>query len=158
MLLAAARPEELDRELRAQVAKALAWGIKPTHLDSHHHLHQYLEVFPTVLNIARDYRIRGIRGYNPSEYRRQGLMTTDCLRTDFFDNNATTAKLQQIIGEFSRGSLEIMCHPGYCDESLQLLSSHTAKREEELRILCSREFFKLLLARRIKLIHFGQLN
>jgi chitin disaccharide deacetylase len=30
-----AKPEEVEREIRAQVQRALAWGVKPTHLDTH---------------------------------------------------------------------------------------------------------------------------
>jgi len=32
---ARAKPVEVDRELRAQIDRALALGIHPTHLDSH---------------------------------------------------------------------------------------------------------------------------
>ncbi len=30
-----AKPDEVEREIRAQVQRAIAWGIKPTHLDPH---------------------------------------------------------------------------------------------------------------------------
>ena len=30
-----AKPDEVEREIRAQVERAVAWGLKPTHLDPH---------------------------------------------------------------------------------------------------------------------------
>ncbi|MHB8765378.1 MAG: carbohydrate deacetylase, partial [Deferrisomatales bacterium] len=46
----AVRPDELAQELGAQVARVLARGLRPSHLDSHQHLH----VLPGVLRVAVD--------------------------------------------------------------------------------------------------------
>src|SRR5215469_5830931 len=44
------RAKEIERELRAQVAKIRAAGIEPTHLDTHKHTHAH----PVVMNaVAR---------------------------------------------------------------------------------------------------------
>ncbi len=32
-------PEEVEREWTAQIEKFLSYGLIPTHLDSHHHVH-----------------------------------------------------------------------------------------------------------------------
>ncbi|RJQ43940.1 MAG: ChbG/HpnK family deacetylase, partial [Gaiellales bacterium] len=42
------------------------------------------------------------------------------------------------------GTLELMCHPGYCDETLAAASSYCREREEELHILMSPEFKDML--------------
>jgi len=48
-------------ELKAQLEKVLSAGIRPTHLDSHHHVHTEWAIAPLVCRLAREYGIRRIR-------------------------------------------------------------------------------------------------
>jgi chitin disaccharide deacetylase len=53
-------------ELRAQVARVVDHGIRPTHLDSHKHVHLLPPVMECAAQIARDFSIRWVR--NPFEH------------------------------------------------------------------------------------------
>ncbi|OYT71448.1 MAG: hypothetical protein CFK52_08110 [Chloracidobacterium sp. CP2_5A] len=55
------RPAEIETELRAQIEKALAAGLRPTHLDSHKHAHAHPSVLEVMLRLAEDYGIAHIR-------------------------------------------------------------------------------------------------
>ena len=63
-----ANPSEAEREIRAQVERALALGIRPTHLDSHMgSLFAKPELFATLARVAHDYHlpflaVRGMGG------------------------------------------------------------------------------------------------
>jgi predicted glycoside hydrolase/deacetylase ChbG (UPF0249 family) len=49
---------ELEKEIRAQIEKALSSGIKPTHLDPHmESLFGSLDFFKTYLKLGREYKI-----------------------------------------------------------------------------------------------------
>jgi chitin disaccharide deacetylase len=52
-------PQEVELELRAQVERALAMGVRPTHLDSHQYrlFSNGQELFETVLRVGQDYKI-----------------------------------------------------------------------------------------------------
>ena len=53
-----ARPAEAEREIRAQVERALSMGIRPTHLDSHMgSLFSTPELFATLVKVAHEYRL-----------------------------------------------------------------------------------------------------
>ena len=53
-----AKMDEVERELRAQIDRAYAIGIKPTHLDSHMAaLYETPELFGTYLKVARAYKL-----------------------------------------------------------------------------------------------------
>ena len=55
---ARAKADEVERELRAQVDRALALGIRPTHLDSHMGaLFTTPELIGTYIKVARAYRL-----------------------------------------------------------------------------------------------------
>ena len=62
-------------ELRMQMERVLAAGIRPSHLDSHHHSHTEWAIAPLVCRLARSYGIRRIRltrnmGLVPSRAKR----------------------------------------------------------------------------------------
>src|SRR5438105_4362592 len=53
-----AKPVEVERELRAQVARAFALGIRPTHLDSHMGaLFPTNDLIATYIKVAHDYHL-----------------------------------------------------------------------------------------------------
>jgi len=52
---------EIERELRAQIAILLDAGVQPTHVDGHLHAHAFPRVFPIVLRIMAEHRIRALR-------------------------------------------------------------------------------------------------
>ena len=49
---------EVHREMEAQIARVLHAGIRPTHLDSHQHVHLMPGVFDIALDLAEAYKIR----------------------------------------------------------------------------------------------------
>ena len=58
LVAANARPEEAEREIRAQIERAIALGIRPTHLDSHMgSLFSTPELFATYVKVAHDYHL-----------------------------------------------------------------------------------------------------
>ncbi len=61
--LAAGRISKRDirRELHAQFAKIMDYGLRPTHLDSHKHVHVLPQVLEVLLEIAGRYSIGWIR-------------------------------------------------------------------------------------------------
>lgn len=51
--------KEVEIELRAQIERALAMGVRPTHLDSHQYrlFHTNKELFQSFLRVAHDYKL-----------------------------------------------------------------------------------------------------
>ena len=54
-------PADVERELAAQVEVALAHGLRPTHLDSHQHLHLWPGISTATVDVARRFGIRAVR-------------------------------------------------------------------------------------------------
>jgi chitin disaccharide deacetylase len=55
------RVEEIESELRAQIAKIRAAGIEPTHLDTHKHTHAHPRVMEALGKVARECGITRVR-------------------------------------------------------------------------------------------------
>jgi predicted glycoside hydrolase/deacetylase ChbG (UPF0249 family) len=54
------RPD-IEPELRAQIEKVLATGLRVTHLNSHQHLHLLPRIWRVVSRLAKEYRIGYVR-------------------------------------------------------------------------------------------------
>jgi hypothetical protein len=63
-LLGQIRPEEVGAELNAQMNRFRAMGLKPTHIDSHQHIHALPNVFPVVFAVALEQKLPLL---NPAE-------------------------------------------------------------------------------------------
>jgi len=58
------RPRNIEPELRAQIEKVLATGLRVTHLNGHQHLHMLPRVRRVVERLAREYGIGYVRVVN----------------------------------------------------------------------------------------------
>jgi predicted glycoside hydrolase/deacetylase ChbG (UPF0249 family) len=126
---ARAELSEIEAECRAQIERALEWGIQPTHLDSHMDTLQLdRHYFDVYLRVASDYRLpirlRRERMSWPLSYMRQstveraGVLTTD----GFFSprwGSSLGADAFRLIATRYRGITELALHPVEDSEELR---------------------------------------
>jgi predicted glycoside hydrolase/deacetylase ChbG (UPF0249 family) len=147
-------------ELRAQILRVLAAGIRPTHLDTHKHTHLAPPVLDAVARLAEEFDIRWVR--RPFDFpltaagvplrkrltsqalgvvrrRFERLLGSHrCRSTDHFagfqiTGRFRTAELVQLIEALPDGLTELMTHPGYC--TAELLGARTRLKESREREL-----------------------
>lgn len=127
---------EVEREWTAQIEKFLSYGLTPTHLDSHHHVHG--------LPILHDVLERLVSKYNVPirrcEEERAVRPFSDVFYSDFYAAGVTEDYFKKLGARVKDGqSIEIMVHPAYIDPELVKRSSYVMDRVKELRILTESE-------------------
>jgi predicted glycoside hydrolase/deacetylase ChbG (UPF0249 family) len=160
------RPYE---ELSAQVRRIHDAGIRPTHLDTHKHTHLAPPVLEAVARIGEEFDIRwvrrpfdfplnALRGTVPRLKRltsgamgllrrrfhrvleRHGCRTTDHFAGFQITGRFRTMELVELLGYLPEGSTELMCHPGFCGETLRVARTRLKEsREHELEALTAPE-------------------
>ena len=144
------KKQEVEYELEAQVERVLRHGIRPSHLDSHQHVHCLPGIWGLVLNIARKYHVPFVRmpafdrfwcegkgltisilraGINLMSFVRRRLRSSevkfeDCMKGAAFSGHMTVAILLQILDDVRSGITEVLVHPGLPDESLRTQYCH----------------------------------
>ena len=61
LALGRVRQADLETELRAQIGRITAAGIRPTHVDTHKHTHLYPRVMQAVARVAAEFGIGAVR-------------------------------------------------------------------------------------------------
>ncbi|KXG78437.1 Carbohydrate deacetylase [Fervidicola ferrireducens] len=160
ILMEKASPEEIEKELRAQVEKFLNSGLEPSHLDCHHHLHLHPVVAKIVAKLAveLDVPVRALDIQTKTYFKSCGVKTPDHFSMDFYGEKATFENLMSILEAYEDGTMEIMTHPGYCDSKLSEVSTYTYFRENELQILTSPIVRDALKKKNIELFSFRELK
>ncbi|MBI4562123.1 MAG: ChbG/HpnK family deacetylase [Candidatus Rokubacteria bacterium] len=155
-----ARPEEAERELRAQVEEFLRrLGHPPTHLDSHHHVGRHSPIREVVWGLAREL---GVPVRSQDAETRQAARTAGLKTPDHFygesgpDPYWSAERLLALLAALPEGVSEFMTHPGYFDPDLAR-SRYGSQREIELRGLTDPLVRRAVEAGGITLCHFGGL-
>ena len=126
-------------ELRAQIQKICAAGIRPTHLDSHKHTHLLPGVFRAVVRLAREFSIPYIRrplpriGYYSRLAHANGIRMTDHLLGFRLTGTLTEETFAAAIEGLREGETEFLCHPGLLGP--ELAQARTRLKESRLREL-----------------------
>ncbi len=186
-LLLAIVSRKLDpySELRAQVEKILATGIRPTHLDTHKHTHLFPPVLTAVARLGQEFGIPWIR--RPLDFplsargvplskrivgRSMGLLRNHfhrvltrhgCRTTDFFagfqlTGRFHTAEMIDLLQRLPHGFTEFMTHPGYYTHELDAAATRLKQsRQLELEALTAPETRAALVAFNIRLVGFRPL-
>jgi predicted glycoside hydrolase/deacetylase ChbG (UPF0249 family) len=168
-LLRALALRRLDayQELKPQVERILAAGLRPLHLDTHKHTHLWPPVLEAVVRLSAEFRIPWVRrpfdlplvaGGVPWSKRavsaavrslrlqfhrklaRHGCRTTDHFAGFQITGRVRAAELASLVRALPPGTTEFMCHPGRCtDELRSAITRLKESREAELEALTAPE-------------------
>ena len=173
-------------ELAAQIQWVIDNGIKPTHLDSHKHIHSFPAIFPIVCELAQNFRIAAIRWpFEPKQVSRKpwplpakkGKKRAAIVRTMAIINqkqNPAFLKTQAVSGIAHTGkidvdflkaavmqdfaeTLEIITHPGFIDGLDKIKTRLIHERKMELDAFCDKKTKQYFKEAAVKLVHYGQL-
>jgi predicted glycoside hydrolase/deacetylase ChbG (UPF0249 family) len=165
------RPSELltrtiDRaeallEYRAQFARAHELlGREPTHVDTHHWIHDHPAVSWAVCELARETGAAA-RTHTPQqrdEYRAKGVRTPDHFTRQFqHPGHIEVAHLLALLSRLEDGVTELMCHPAEPDPELVATSTYARERPIELATLTDVRVRAALESQRIALTTFAEL-
>ena len=166
-----AKPDEVERELRAQIERAMAMGIRPTHLDSHMgSLFTTPALIATYVKVAREYHLPflALRG-DPRSPPQPPLSAQDVLLDTLITASPEVPSdqwkawyLKQITG-LKPGLTEIIVHLGRDDSELQaVMVNHepwgSAWRQRDSDVVSSPEFKKALKDNNVILVTWRQLQ
>lgn len=151
--------EQILMELNAQYDRFLSTGLKPSHFDSHHHVHTIPELRDIFFefSLEKGLPLRSLDGIHREEAKSRNIITPQYFFDDFYGEKASLETLDRIFRNLPSGVSEIMCHPGYADVHLYEASSYTDSREKELEVLTSSEVKELIEKYEIELIGFCEL-
>lgn len=128
---------EIYKEVCAQVDKIISAGVKISHIDGHHFIHQAVFMIPLLPKLCNDigvYKFRNYRNYMPSSVNR-GLRNLWFKMIQAQNSKTTTTDwftaYKDFYLKFQSGkhyygcddTIELMCHPGIFVEEEDLLLS-----------------------------------
>ncbi len=177
---------QLYSEFEAQIKKFIAAGLRPTHLDSHKHIHLIPGILEMVIELARKFGISCLRlprvpllsGYNSRRCFRAvavcGLsilanlqlrqIKRSCIRFPKFcfglieSGRLDETSLAELLKQLPVGTNEIICHPGLAGTVPSGRYKWNYYWLEELSSLTSLSAKTLVKDLDIKLIRYDQIE
>ncbi|HUR76634.1 MAG TPA: ChbG/HpnK family deacetylase [Acidimicrobiales bacterium] len=158
--------DEVRRECRAQLERAILWGFDVSHLSSH--LDAALlrpEFFDVVLELALDYALplrlpnEDVQGDAGFPFRQlaldEGVVVPDRVLTM---RGPSAADLLDVAAALDAGVTEIVLRPAVDTEELRAQTSDYAERIAHLDALCAAAFADALAARKAQRIAWRDLR
>jgi hopanoid biosynthesis associated protein HpnK len=183
LILRTISPSVAHREIEAQFKKASDTRLPITHIDGHESIHLFPGIRERVFHLVERYHIPFVRhsyegmslrsigklrrwkkvllslfglGFR-RHIRRRGIGTTDHYYGAFDAGYLGKERLVAMISRLQEGTSEIMCHPGYRDDSFDRISGGHYLPDQELWALTDPQVKNLLSQRGIQLISFRDL-
>jgi len=177
----------VESEFAAQIEWSIDNGIKPTHLDSHKHIHSFPAIFSVVCRLACRFAIPAIRfTFEPIELcrapwpvpapggKRKAGLIRPLARINRLQN-PILLKTRAVLGIAHTGNIdvdffkavalynsievvEIMTHPGYSDGLDARRTRLIEQRKLELEALCSEKTKQYLKDADIELVNYATLR
>lgn len=189
LLTCATRPwllDTIEAEFDAQIRRLLDCGRRPTHLDSHRHVHAFGPVFARVIRLARRYDIRAVRrcvevlpgrGWPAPQPRQKAIAAAvgACFRASealvgarrvllsggtwgiAHTGRIDASWLMRAARRVRSGVWELMTHPAAGAGSSRR-SRLGQCRTVEMQALCDPRVREAFELNGVKLIHYGQLT
>jgi predicted glycoside hydrolase/deacetylase ChbG (UPF0249 family) len=171
VVAAKAKPLEVEREIRAQIVRALALGIRPTHLDSHMgSLFTTPELMATYVKVAREYHLpflapRGDPGTKPKPPLSENDVLLDAvvIAGPEIPRDQWKQFYLKAIADLKPGLTELIVHLGHDDSELQAVTVNhepygSAWRQRDYDVMNSPEFKKALADNHVIVIKWKDLG
>lgn len=164
-------PREAEAEIRAQVARAKAAGIKPTHLDSHMGtLYQTGPLFEALMRVAREEKLPArVSRAHARQPHIAAVLKPDDIVIDHIISIGTDVKDAQWadwyaaeLEKLQPGVSEVIVHLAYDDGEMRAVAvDHpawgSAWRQRDLDFFTSERFREVLRDNKIQLVTWRQL-
>jgi predicted glycoside hydrolase/deacetylase ChbG (UPF0249 family) len=166
-------PHDVEAELRGQIERALAMGVRPTHFDSHQYrlIENGKEIFQVFVRLGHEYNVpifvaRDWFAEHP--YLEPSLGPRDIV----LDHTVTISPdvpaekwadfYREALKNLQPGVTEFVIHVGLADEELRAATRERATwgaawRQRDFDFFTSKEFHSLLEQQHIKLITWREL-
>jgi len=168
----ALKADEAEREIRAQIERAVAMGIHPTHLDSHMGtLFSRPDLFAVYVKVAREYKLPFLAFIAPDTPKelssvlssKDVLLNSVVIADPSVHPSDWNAFYANAIKNLKPGITEIIVHLGHDDAELQAVTVDHADygaawRQRDYDVVTSPEFKKLLEENHVILIHWKDLK
>jgi predicted glycoside hydrolase/deacetylase ChbG (UPF0249 family) len=152
------RRDAVQAEFQAQLDTFVrTFGCLPQHLDTHHHVHQHPVILDALLDLAVPLRlpVRSIDAQMRATTTARGLRAPAHFLGEADDEPYwTVARLLSTIQALQPGVTELMCHPGYFDDTIAY-SRYGPQRDIERQALCAPEVAATLRERGIQLVTYA---
>jgi len=164
---------EVEIELRAQIERALAMGVRPTHLDSHQYrlIVNGKELFDVLLRVAHEYKLPVFvtrDWFADHPYLEESLSPGDIVldHTLTIGPEVPAEKWAEFyisgLKNLKPGVTEFVIHPGFDDEELRAATRErstwgAAWRQRDYDFFTSDRFRQILAQEDIKLITWRDL-
>jgi predicted glycoside hydrolase/deacetylase ChbG (UPF0249 family) len=164
---ATAKPEDVERELRAQIERALALGIRPTHVDSHMGaLFSSPALMATYVKVARAYRLPflAVRNMPGAPLTDEDIVLDAVIVADpAVPRDRWKEFYVNAVANLKPGLSEIIVHLGHDDAELQAVTvDHepygSAWRQRDVDVVASAEFRKALQDNHVVLVTWRELQ
>jgi len=166
-------PREAEIEIRAQIEKAHAMGVRPTHLDSHQYrLFANKALFDVFLRVAREHRLPVLVARN--WFSRWPYLESSLGPDDLVLDEAVSIRPDvppekwaafyvDALTRLQPGVTEIVIHVGYDDDEMKAITSDRATwgaawRQRDLDFFTSSELRRLLREQKITLTTWRELQ
>ena len=158
--------DEVRRECRAQVERAISWGVEPTHLTTHLlAMQQRPEFFDVLLDIAVETGLPVRLESGDAEtaagfpFRRlaaeEGVAMPDHFR---LVRGGTRAHLEAVLADLAPGITEVAFAPALAAEEIRAIDPAAAGRFDDLAVLTDRELHGRLDGLGVTLIDYRALR
>ena len=170
---AQADPKQVEMEITAQIERARALGIQPTHLDSHMGtLYQNKALFEVFLRVARSQKLPvrvAKTWFGRTDFLPSTLTADDVYIDRILDINQTVAPqdwatfYSDALRKLEPGVTEVVIHLAYDDAEMRAATVNhpdwgAAWRQRDFEFFTSDTFRKILQENNIKLITWREIG
>lgn len=159
--------DEVRRECRAQVERAVLWGVDVTHLDSHMGTLQLRpEFFDVYLDLALEFRLP-LRMGGASGQRLAGFPYRDLAAEEgvvfpdhfvYVDGVGSRASIEAVAANLRPGVTEVYVHPAVDTPELRAIGQTPAARVDDLALVTDGALAAILAEAGVELIGYRPLR